>query len=441
MSVSCRVGDEAIRSKVLFGKYVVKWCMYLLIGFPIVNYALQWPMLHAIGMLHSIGLIWDKVILLLMVGIALFRYLTGYRPAIFAWSRLAGWYIIYCAGLMIAGYVSSAPVAVDGFSMDVEYMMFGILLPFIVDTEDIPKFMYGIVAVSMLLSIDGVYQYVTKVPNPTAWADVGGNVRTRVFSVFGSPAEFAANMEMAIPLLLAAVFVDRNQIRKWIYICGGLCCAATLLFTYSRGAWLALGIAVLVVAIVYERRFMMILVLFILIVFFLPPVHHRLMDLLNPVYLIKSSQGGRILLWQKAFDAMSTNPLLGSGMGRYGGAIASAYHYSVYSDNYYAKILGESGIVGLVLFLGIHVSILIELIRTVVLRAKGKERYLALAGLAGTISIISHNMVENLYEYAPTVLLYYLVVGLFLLWGRTLDHPELNRHDVSSRLIHRERTE
>lgn len=423
MSLQSHIEDKAATGKLLFGKNIAKGCIFLLIGFPILNYTMDMPLLH------SLGAIWDKVILLILAGVALLRYLQGHRPQPFAWSRYAGWYMIYCIGLMIIGYVRNATVAFDGLSMDVEFILFGMLLPYVVDTEEIPKYLYAIVAESILLGIDGVFQYITKVPNPASWADVGEVVRTRVFSVFGSPAEFAANMEMTIPLLLALALSDKHRMRKWLYISGGLFCLCTFLFTYSRGAWMAFSLAVLLVSILFERRLLIFLVLFGLILFFLPPIHHRIMDLLSPVYFIKSAQGGRLFRWQAAFDAMAKNPLFGVGLGRYGGAIATAYHYSVYSDSYYAKILGESGIVGLILFFGIHIGIVREMTHTVIRHTQGKDRYVALAGFVGTMAIMIHSFVENLYEYSFTVVLYYLVVGLILLWGRTRNKTKTQLED------------
>ncbi len=395
-----------------FGARSVKYLIYLLLAFPIVNYSLT----TVVGGTASI---WGFIVLLLLSIIALVRYLSGHRPTPFRWSKYALWYILYCIALMMAGF-KNPTVSFDGFSMDVEYIWFGLLLPFVIETEDVFTFIYVAVIVSIFLGIDGIFQYLVKVPIPIGWLDVGEHVRTRVFSVIGSPAELGANMEMMIPIIFALLIVDKHRVRRWMYALGGLACLGTLLFTYDRGSWLGFGVALLFIAVVYERRLLIVLVALAAIAFFLPAVHHRIMDLFSPVYYIQSAQGGRILRWESAFDKMAINPLFGAGLGRYGGAIASTYGYSIYSDSYYMKILGESGLIGLVLFLTMHVAIVREIMQTVVKRAKGTDRYLALGGLTGITAILVHNFVENLFEYAPTVVLYFMMVGLFLLWGRTL---------------------
>lgn len=400
-----------------FGQQLAKWCTYLLVAFPIVDYTLR------LSVVHYVGSLWDKIVLVLLALIALNRYIRGDRRVGFAWSKYAGWYILYCFALLLVG-MGNPTVAFDGFRMDMYYILFGLLMPFIVEPKDAKKFLYAAAAVAILIGVHGVFQYVQGVPIPAGWADVGEHVRTRVFSVLKSPNELGAYMEMMTPITFGLCIADKHRVRRIVYAIGGVCCLLALLFTYTRGAWMGLGLAVLLVAIVFEWRLLIVIAVLGVIGFFLPPIHHRIMDLFSPVYLIKSSQGGRIIRWQTAFDQMASNPLFGVGLGRYGGAVASNHGYSIYSDNYYAKILGESGLAGLVLFLTMHVRIVYEIIQKAVRRAPGKERYIALGGLIGTTALLIHDFVENVFEYAPNFLNYFLMVSLLLLWARTFDNQE-----------------
>ncbi|MFB5192479.1 O-antigen ligase family protein [Alicyclobacillus fastidiosus] len=422
MQDQAHLGAGGLDGNKPFAARIAKWCTYLLIAFPIVDYTLR------LSVFHGLGSIWDKVVLLILALVALNRYIRGHRPAGFAWAKFAGWYILYCFALMLIG-LGHASVAFDGFRMDIYYILFGLLLPFIVDPDDVPKFLYAGAAVGILLGVHGVIQYVMAPQIPSGWVDVTEHVRTRVFSVLKSPNELGVTMEMMIPIIFGLCLWEKNRTRKWVYGFGGLFCLLTLLFTGTRGAWMGFGIALFVVAIAFERKLLIALVVLGVIGFFLPPIHHRVMDLFNPVYMIKSSQGGRIIRWQTAFDVMSANPLFGAGLGHYGGAVASTQGYSIYSDNYYAKVLGESGLVGLVLFVSMHVAILREMMVTVVKRAKGRDRYLAMGGFAGILAVLVHNFVENVFEYAPSIMLYFVMVGLFLLWGRSLEKNQEGQHE------------
>jgi len=210
---------------------------------------------------------------------------------------------------------------------------------------------------------------------------------------------------------------DTDKWRKWAYRLGLVPCVMTLLFTFTRAAWLSLGLSVILMAIIFERRLLLFLVMFLGISFFIPAIHHRITDLFSPVYWIKSAQAGRIARWTEAFDKMSTNPLFGIGLGHYGGAVASLYHYSVYSDNYYAKTLGETGLVGLTLFIAMHIALMRDLFVRVK-NASGRVKFRLIGGMTGLLAVLIHNSMENVFEYAPMALSYFLYASLFLVLGQ-----------------------
>ena len=321
---------------------LARWSMYAIVAFPLVDYALR----HGPGPLHLLGVVWDKVLLLMMVILACSRYIRGYRPQWFQWNKFAGWFILLGLGVMFAG-MASPGVSVAGFKMDVYYMLFAFLIPFLVDREDVPKLLHAGAILAILIAIHGIYQYVTKAPVPRGWTDVGETVRSRVYSVLQSPNELGSYMALMTPLLAGLALYETDKWRKVIYAVGVPLCGLTMLLTFTRAAWVALGFAVFIMAVLFERRLLIALVVFVAVLYFLPPIHHRISDLLSPVYWLKSSQSGRIFRWVTAFDKMGTNPLFGIGTGQFGGAVASQAYGAIYSDNYYAKILGRDGLGGI----------------------------------------------------------------------------------------------
>lgn len=398
-------------SNALFGARVANWCIYAVLAYPIVDYGLS------LSFWHALELIWDKVDLLALAVIALVRYLRGVRPKASMWTKFAGWYVLLCTCMVLSGLLYPN-IAIDGFSFDVEFIAFGLLMPFVADPRKMLNYLYCAVAVSIFIGLDGVVEYILKVPIPSNWTDVNEHVRTRVFSVLKSPAELGAHMELILPITFALWFVDTNRIRRIVYLVGGVCCLASFVVTFDRGSWMGFGIAILLVSIAYERRFLWILIPLCIAGYFVPAIHHRVTDLFHSVYFVKSAQGGRLMLWGQAFNEMAINPLFGVGLGHYGGTVATSHSYSLYSDNYYAKVLGESGLVGLVLFLAMQVSLVREFAQTVVRPSTGALRLLALGALAGMISILIHSFVENLFEYPATASFYFVLMNLFLVWGK-----------------------
>ncbi|WDL97376.1 O-antigen ligase family protein [Alicyclobacillus sp. ALC3] len=391
----------------------VRWSVYGLVAFPLVDYALR---LHG----DPLGAIWDKVVLIILAVVALSRFLAGVRPKQFPWTKFAVVFLLYGLALLFAG-LNQPVIALEGYRMDVYYILFPLLLPFLVAAEDVPRLLHVAVIVAILIAFDGVYQYAVATPIPPTWADVNEHVRSRAFSVFGSPNELGAYMAMMTPFIAGMAWSERNRWRKILYSIGVLLCIATLGFTFTRGAWMALAVAMVVMAVLVDRRLLFALVVLGVVGFFLPPIHHRIADLFSPVYILKASQGGRIIRWAQAFSVMSGNPLFGTGLGKYGGAVASDYNLSLYSDNYYAKILGEMGIVGLTLFLTMQLALVRDLFRSVVRKAPKPYRFAAIGLVTGLVAVLVHNSIENVFEDARMASIYFVYAMLLLIWSRSFD--------------------
>lgn len=389
---------------------IVKWSVYALTAFPLVDYGLR-------QFVHPIGVMWDKVVLLILLVVTALRYWYGFRPVWFKWQKFAIHFLIYGLALMFAN-MAQPIVTIDGYLIDVYYIFFAFLIPFAVGPKDVEKLLYAGAMLAIIIGIHGTYQYITKAPIPAGWADVNEHVRTRVYSVLKSPNELGSYMALMIPIIGGLSVYETDRWRKWVYRLGLVPCVMTLLFTFTRAAWLSLGLSVVIMAIVFERRLLIAFGVVFGIAFFIPTIHHRITDLFSPAYWILSAQAGRLARWQEAFGQMSTNPVFGVGLGHYGGAIATQYHYSVYSDNYYAKTLGETGIVGLALFLAMHVALVRDLL-TKVKNMSGRSKFVFIGGITGLLAVLIHNSMENVFEYAPMALPYFLYATLFLIWGRT----------------------
>ncbi len=422
--INGRVG-RLVRNKIknLADNRIALWCVYALLAFPLIDYALRLPYVH------PIGVIWDKVVFVVLAAVAVKRWFSGYRPGWFVWQKFAGWYVLFGMALLFAG-MSHPIVAIDGYRIDVYYMFYTVLLPFVVEPKDVLKILHASAVVAILIGVHGVYQFITKAPIDPAWLDLGEHVRTRVFSVLTSPNELGSYMALMIPLLVGLFLYETNRLRKLFYGVGTLFCFATQLFTFDRGSLLSLALAVFVVAILFQRKLLIFLAILAVVAYFIPSIHHRFADLLSPIYFMKAAQGGRIARWLTAFDNMSSNPLFGIGLGRYGGQVASDFHLGIYSDGFYMKILGESGIIGLVLYLSLHIVLLREIVHKAVRLIEGRSKYVVLGGITGLLAVAVHNFIENVFEFAPMLIMYFNLATLFLIWGRGAKIEGVDSHQT-----------
>ena len=75
--------------------------------------------------------------------------------------------------------------------------------------------------------------------------------------------------------------------------------------------------------------------------------------------LSKSSAGilnGRLGLWRIALDMFLENPILGKGYGSFSEVATAAEAFTTSAHNYYLQIMGELGIVGLILYMVAFIS-------------------------------------------------------------------------------------
>lgn len=393
-----------------------RWSMYLLMAFPIVDYALR-----QLPVIHFVGSVWYILIFFILTAITLKRVVAGQKLRWFNWHKMAGWYMLYGLTLVFTG-IAHPIIALEGYRADIFYILYTFLLPMILEPEDVIKLLHIASSVAILIGVDGIYQYIVATPIPSGWVSPSEHVRTRVFSVITSPNELGSYMALMIPLMVGLALYEKNRWRKWMYGIGAVVCFATQLFTFDRGSLLALVASIGLVSVVFQRRLLLVVLAVAAIAFFIPAIHHRFTDLLSPQYWSSAQIGGRTARWAQAFDLMSAHPFFGTGIGRYGGQVASDFGLSVYSDSYYMKILGESGILGLVLYLSMHLSLLREVVQKSVRRMEGKARYIVLGGFIGLLAVALHNFVENVFEFGPMAFMYFSLTALYLIMARKGKH-------------------
>ena len=109
-------------------------------------------------------------------------------------------------------------------------------------------------AVAFGVAVHGIYQYIIGVPMPSHWMSKAETaVRTRVFSIFGSPNIMGDFMVMFAPMTAAlAYYTDRKPLKLAAWLATFVMCFACL-FTMSRGAWVGMAIAV-VLFILFQLR-------------------------------------------------------------------------------------------------------------------------------------------------------------------------------------------
>jgi len=321
-------------------------------------------------------------------------------------------------------------VAVAGYRAQVEYMIwFSIMLRLLETVEDARFLIKAFAAVVALLCVHGCYQFAIGVPIPAGWtSSTEMAVRTRVFSITGSPNIFGSLIIFAIPIVAALVYYEKKPLRKFLLfgVLGMMCLCD--LFTFSRGSWVGLIVAMTLFAVLVDGRLIAAMLAAMGgVLVAVPSIADRIAYLFTRDYLEASAAGGRSIRWETGMELLkSRSQWLGYGLGRFGGAVAMNNRTDgdieyFYLDNYYLKTLVESGYIGLIFFLLLLAFLAVYGLKAMLkagsgerpdrsadplLRRVGSDSLLCAGLLCGLCGIAVHCLFENIFE-EPYMMAYF----------------------------------
>lgn len=403
---------------------VVKWgsqsttWLYLLLAYPVIDYVLR-----KILPIPVVSSFWDEALLIILMAFTFGAFLQTNRTMPGIKHLLSAFFVLGLA-LMVTD-MANWEASVEGFRSVYQYII-AFLMGFYLlkSVEDLDKFMKVLALIGFLAALVGVMQVALGVKTPESWVQEGEAITTRAFSFVTSPNVLGSYMALIAPVAAGLFVQSKGLWKKGLWAVVTLATLAALLLTGSRGAWFALAFAMFICFYIWNKRIAGYLVLAgvigLVALFFVPEsvpmvgtIKNRIFTLFTPEYFESSSQGGRVGRWGEAYDKMRIEPLFGVGLGHHGGAVASRHFGTIYSDSYFFKSLAEYGLIGIILWLGLVVSMLkygAGLIRKLI----GSPHFFTVLGLfGGLIAVATHNLVENIFE-VPFMALYFWLFGGFL---------------------------
>ncbi len=303
----------------------------------------------------------------------------------------------------------------------------------------------------------GIYQFLFRI-GPEGFSLFGRFMRA--YGTFEQPNPFAGYLGLGIPIALGIViglFSDlrsdargqrskfqvkqaRSKIMKpaWNLNPGslGLAALATLSLTimlaalvmsWSRGAWLGVGAALVVTIVVQSRRafvlsviaaFVLTFIILLSSINIIPGAIAERLSSIGDYFGVFDVRGvkvddanfaivERMAHWQAALEMYADHPVLGVGIGNYA-PVYPAYALPRWSDplghahNYYLNVAAETGTIGFLAYLLLWGTAVWQAWRTVRI-THGWTRSVA-AGLLGMIVALSiHNAFDNLFVHGMAV--------------------------------------
>lgn len=189
----------------------------------------------------------------------------------------------------------------------------------------------------------------------------------RVAGLFGHPMTYAGFCCLFLPVLAVMISEQRLQLTRtykiFLFVCFFLGLVG-LLLNQTRGAWLAVFLAILIISFIYlpaAKLKTMIIFLAILgiagTMFLQVPVLKVRLESINDTKMQSNSE--RILLWESSLKMFQDHKLLGVGLGQYsktyndmsrGYKSTEAKEILEHAHNNFIHMLAENGIVGVIGF-------------------------------------------------------------------------------------------
>lgn len=390
-------------------------------GFLLTALALYLPIdyfIRNVPPFKNIGLLvigWDEGLLLLAIAYILWHTAMRRAPLSMRVTPVSGYLLMFLAvGFFLMCAVSAYPaIAWAGYRAVMQYMLwFFIAIRLIEDDHDFKIFYGALVLMAVVIGLHGIYQYIVATPIPAGWvSQTEESVRTRVFSITGSPNIMGSFLVLFAPMVAGLAYYSKKTWVKAIAICStGMMCLSTI-FTFSKGAWGGLFVAILVFAIFLDRRLIALMgAAGAGALIAIPSIANRITYLFTTDYVEASQRAGRMVRWETGLNLLQeSNQWLGFGLGRFGGAVAmqnkiieesETFQY-FYMDNYYLKTLVEMGYIGLIFFIILLIGMALWCIRSIgrtKLVDSDKTRVLAVSMFAGMCGVLTHCYFENIFE-------------------------------------------
>jgi putative inorganic carbon (HCO3(-)) transporter len=307
-----------------------------------------------------------------------------------------------------------------------------------------------------LAAVQGIYQFLFQV-GPEGF--ILFDRFMRAYGTFDQPNPYGGYLGLTLPLAMGLVAggllrvacpspsprssrpsPSREKVTPawWILLAGGSAALmlAALIMTWSRGAWLGFGAAVVVMAmavVVRSGRGAVLGAVFGLLAAYVllagglarvpPSITQRFGDFV-PYLGVLDVQGmeitdanfavlERVAHWQAAWQMWTDYPWLGVGIGNYEPAYS---RYALpfwpqalgHAHNYYLNIAAETGVIGLLSYLLLWGAALVLAWR-VVRRASGWYWGVSLGVLGVLVHLSVHNVFDNLFVHGM-----YLQVAILL---------------------------
>lgn len=317
-------------------------------------------------------------------------------------------------------------------------LMFFLTINNIEDKDSIKKVIILVLITATVVGLMSIKSYLD-LGHFSSWE------KARIGGISDQPNSLGAYFVNYTPILLGIFVINRISIKNLLLLIPIIICARAVHVTFSRGAWLAYGVANSFVAIVGKSKKIIIIGILIFVFFAVNPtlipesIRNRLemtfTDSHSPITIqseqkLEKSVSDRLIIWNGALRMIKTHPLMGMGYGTFPYFIMDYSKIGEEKDahNTFLKIGAEMGIPALITFISILIIIFINTL-WVYKHAKTKFfRGASLGFLGSTIGLVVSCMFGSRMNTLEIIGQYWILAGVIFRLKMILEREELEEY-------------
>ncbi len=282
------------------------------------------------------------------------------------------------------------------------------------------------------------------------------NITTgQILSMLGHPNFFAGYLVLVIPLLMTAFLAYPSWIKRTLLAATLVMATLCLLFTYSRGAFLGILPALIVLGLLLlfhltayllknKHRLIALALLMLIPLTVTVALDKQLVERASSAVELETdvtvSNQVRLVIWRGTLAMFQAKPIFGWGLGTFQIYFpqfrASDYsrkgvsHNTQHAHSEYLEVAAELGIIGLGVFLSVIVLYFARVHRALRTLEEAKPKLLLIGSSSGILANLLHNLVSVNLRWTVPAVTFWFVFGLTMVLA---DWPSLKHPPVSQR--------
>lgn len=278
---------------------------------------------------------------------------------------------------------------------------------------------------AFIVAAYGLVQNFFGVSSTDSWIDeeMFGDIKLRVYSFFDNPNVLGEFLVLTIPVAVALMWNKIKEEQRIIFAVVLMCMVACMIFTWSRGAWLGMLIALALFLVIADQRWMVVGILGLLLVPIVlyitgnTAIIERFISIGNTA---DTSTAYRVSIWQASLNMIGDFWLSGVGIGSeayttiYPSYALPGAKFALHSHNLYLQFAVETGIIGIVSLL----AVLLGYIKTVLSASVVKQikksdiaKILVALGV-GFIGFMFQGLTDYVWYNYKILMIFWIVIAL-----------------------------